>query len=214
MNILDMLHAKALLQQSGFPVVPSYRADSLEMAREKASFLSFPLVMKVVSASHTHKSDIGGVRTNIASYEELETVYYELCQLREHLDPHAAIVIEPTAPKGMEFIVGFMQDVSFGPILSFGLGGVFVELLGEVQFSLLPATPRDILSMCRRLRKWSTLCRGFRQVPAIGESAVVSFLSRFASWAISQHELLEADINPFIVRSQDIAIVDARMVFA
>jgi acetyltransferase len=116
------------------------------------------------------------------------------------------------APKGVEFFAGFIRDAQFGPVLSFGLGGIFVELFEEVNFLLLPASERDILSMCRKMKGWEKLKRGFRHLPPVEEKMVVQFLNRFSKWAYEKPSFKEIDLNPIVATQDEVLVVDARIV--
>lgn len=211
MKLIDMIEAKEMLTTEGFPVLSTYVVNSWAALRNTASRCSYPVVLKLVSHRYAHKSDVGGVKTNIRSEEQLKEAFNELQALRERLDPDARIVLEPMAPSGIELFAGFMRDDQFGPVLSFGLGGLFVELIGEVQFVLLPASNADILNMCRKIKGWDKIRRGFRHLPPVEESEVVSFLQKFAGWTLENRYVKEVDLNPIVAHSGGITVVDARM---
>ncbi|MGC8719381.1 MAG: acetate--CoA ligase family protein [Thermodesulforhabdaceae bacterium] len=211
MRLIDMVEAKEMLAAEGFPVIPSYVVNSWDELRDKAMEYSYPVVLKFVSNRYTHKSDVGGVITNIRSEEELKEALEQLEVLRNRLDPKARIVLEPMAPSGIELFAGFMRDDHFGPVMTFGIGGLFVELMGEVQFVLLPASNIDILNMCRKIRGWDKLQRGFRKFAPVDESMLVNFLQKFGEWTLAKRYVKEVDLNPVVAYANGIMVVDARI---
>ncbi len=211
MALLTLEETKKILTEAGFPIISSYPAPTLEDAITCANSLGYPLVLKFVSKLYTHKSDIGAVKTGISSLEALKKAFGDLEELKNSLDPAGSIVIEPMISGAFELFVGFKRDTHFGPILVFGLGGIMVELLKEVHFCLLPARDREILNMCRKVKGWQLLCKGFRNFPPLKEKMILDFLKAFSSYFIEKDLVKEVDLNPIMVKGDELVVVDARI---
>ena len=210
--VLPEHEAKNLLSNNGIEVVPTEKVDSLTNLEASGKYFGFPLVLKLSSSRYPHKTEIGGVILGIDNYRDLEKAYLRLETLRERLDPDAAIVIEPMIEGGLEFFVGVQRHKNFGLVMSFGLGGIFLELVKDVSFRLLPALSHDYLEMVAELKCWPKLSRGFRQYPPLDRESVVEVLARIADFAVSEPDLVEMDLNPIIYTEGRLVVVDARMV--
>ncbi|MCE5336594.1 MAG: acetate--CoA ligase family protein [Desulfobacteraceae bacterium] len=210
--ILPEHEANRLLSDAGIPVMALAVATGPESAREAAGRLGFPVALKLSSAKYTHKSEIGGIRLNLNNADEVSGAYAELDSLRNSLDPEAGIIVEAMAPKGAELFVGYQRHEQFGPVVSVGLGGVFLELTGDVAFRLLPAKRADLREMLQELKSWPKLNRGFRSIPPANEDHLLNLIECVAKFALSRKELAELDLNPVIVTPDGAWAADARIV--
>ena len=197
----------------GIPV-PDYRVvQSGEEAEKSADTLGYPLVMKVVSDQVVHKTDAGGVIRGIKTPADASRAYTTiLSNTRQHM-PGAVIsgvIIEREMPQGLELIIGGKTDPTFGKVLTFGIGGIYVELLHNVSIRVLPLETEEIAEMIREIRGYP-LIHGYRNNPPLDEDLLVSVLDTVARDFYSSGTVEEFDINPLILYEKGICAVDARI---
>ncbi|MGB9920788.1 MAG: acetate--CoA ligase alpha subunit [Moorellales bacterium] len=206
--------ALAVLEAGGVPCAPSRLVTGPEEAVEAARELGFPVVLKVASPDIVHKTDVGGVKVNLGEAREVRRAYREIMENVQRYLPQArvyGIEVQRLMPVGTELIAGFTRDRQFGPLLMFGLGGVYVNLLRDVSFRLARGFSRtEAIEMIRETRAYSLL-RGYRGKPPQDLAAVVETLCRLARLAEDYPELMEMDINPLVVYERGVAALDAKM---
>ncbi|MFN3987081.1 MAG: acetate--CoA ligase family protein [Rhodocyclaceae bacterium] len=207
--------AKALLRTHGVAVAPERIAASAdELAAIAAEFGDQPLAMKVVSKDILHKSDAGGVQLNLVGEARLREAYDQIMTRCRAYDPKAdirGVLVTPMAKKGTEVIVGVVRDPIFGPVLMFGLGGIFVEILEDVAFRAIPLSRFDAESMVDQL-KGRKILAGVRGDAAVDEQALVDLLLSISSIVSAYPQLSELDLNPVIAYPDGYAVVDARII--
>jgi acetyl coenzyme A synthetase (ADP forming)-like protein len=208
--------AYQVLEAYKFPVIKSILAKDEKGAVETASKLGFPVAMKIVSPDILHKFDYGGVKLNLKNQSEVRQAYREILRNVRAKKPKAritGILVETMAPQGKEIILGMNRDPQFGPILMFGLGGIYVEALEDVTFRLAPIRELTASMMIKRTKTHKIL-DGFRGGPVYDIPAIEECLKRL-SQLVSDFELIkELDINPLIVheKGKGCTIVDARII--
>ncbi|MEO6747000.1 MAG: acetate--CoA ligase family protein [Caldimonas sp.] len=213
---LDEPAGKKILKGAGIQVPRSVVVEVGEDLRMAAAGLEAPFVLKLVAEGIVHKSDIGGVRLNLRTADELEAAAEELyASLRSRaIAPHAWLV-EEMAPRGTEVVVGGTMDPEFGPLLMVGLGGIFVEVLKDVAFRICPITEMDAREMLEELKGFALL-QGARGTAAANLDAIVDVLLRVGGEGSllvrGEGELAEIDINPLIVSTSAAVAVDARFI--
>ncbi|OAT81182.1 acetate--CoA ligase family protein [Desulfotomaculum copahuensis] len=205
--------AKALLAASGIPVTPCRRAGSEEEAVSLAAEMGYPVVLKVRSALIQHKSDLGGVVLNLADEQAVRRAFQDILQRAAAVDAAAAVTVQPMAPPGIEVITGLVADRQFGPVLMFGLGGVFTEVLRDVCFRLVPVTPAEAREMTTAI-KGSRLLDGFRGGPPADRQALADLLLAVSNLAVAVPGIKEMDLNPVTVYSKGLLVLDARVLLA
>jgi acetyltransferase len=198
---LGEVKAKSVLAAYGFRIPAGALATSADEAVEAAEHIGYPVVMKVVSPDIVHKTDIGGVRVGITNRREV-TDSFDLMSLRvrEHA-PEAHIegfYVERMVPRGLEVILGMTRDPQFGPMLMFGLGGIFVEVMKDVAFHLAPITAEEARQMLTATRSYALL-RGARGQRGVDVGAIAVGLQRVSQLATDFPEIAELDINPLMV---------------
>ncbi len=208
--------SRPLLAAYGIPLVPAEKAASADEAAVAAAKLGFPVVMKVVSPQLLHKSDAGGIRLNLKSLAEARAAYAEMVQGIHALRPDAQIdgvLVEKMAARGQEVIVGMRRDPGFGPLMMFGLGGIYVELFKDVSFRVAPLTRRDALDMIEQTRA-GRLLTGFRGSRPADVDAVVDVLLRLSQIAVDFPEIDEIEINPLLVyeKGSGAVALDSRLI--
>jgi len=206
----------AVLKAFRIPAVENAVAHSPNEALVVAESIGFPVAMKILSPEISHKSDVGGVRLNISSASEVRGAYRSLVDQVAARTPGVAITgvtVEKMyrSPNGRELMIGIVRDPVFGPVISFGGGGVSVEIMRDTAISLPPLNRRLALDLINRTRV-SRLLAGFRQMPAVDVDLVVDVLLRVSSMACELPWLHEMDINPLLVDERGIVAVDACIV--
>ncbi|MEN6483636.1 MAG: acetate--CoA ligase family protein, partial [Syntrophobacteraceae bacterium] len=120
--------------------------------------------------------------------------------------------VEPMAPPGAEFFIGIQRHPCFGLLISFGTGGIWLELIKDVSFRLLPATRGDLLEMFQELRSWPRLRQGFRHLPPVNPEPLVDIMEQIGSMSLEWPVLMEMDLNPVIAGPEGAVVADARIV--
>jgi acyl-CoA synthetase (NDP forming) len=213
-KLLTEVAAKKLLSAQSIPVVPTRLARSPAEAVRLAKQLGLPAALKVVSPDIIHKSDVGGVRLHLTSLTQVGKAYREILDQVRMQVPQAAIEgvsVQTMANPGIEVVAGLTRDRTFGPVVMFGLGGVFVEILNDVAFRVVPLRPKDACAMMREIRGFSIL-QGYRGTPAVDLSALENILLQLSTLAEQHPEIGEIDLNPVFAYPARALAVDARIV--
>ena len=209
--------ARELLACYGVAIPPALLARTAEDAEDVVAKLGAgPLALKIVSKDVLHKSEAGGVKLNVAGAEAVKHAIGDITASVKRHDPAAdvaGVLAAPMAEKGVEVIVGVTRDPQFGPVLMFGLGGVFVEVIRDVVFRALPLSQADVEEMLRELR-YKAMLEGARGLPAVDKSALVDLMLKVAALAAAHPEIVEIDLNPVIAHASGYTIADARMILA
>jgi len=209
------VEAKDILEAYGFRVLPSALANDQDEAVEAAERIGYPVVLKVVSPDIIHKSDIGGVVINLSSADQVRDGWDLIMARAKRRAPKAQIrgvYVERMGRRGREVILGLTRDPQFGPMLMFGLGGIFVEVLKDVAFHLAPITASEAMQMLKLTRSYELLKGARGQKPADMEAIAVA-LQRISQLSTDYPQIAELDINPFIVGEvgTEAYAADARM---
>ena len=157
---LNEIESKKIVAAYNIPVVKVDVARDVDEAIEKAKEIGFPVVLKIFSPDILHKSDVGGVKVNLKNEEELRKAYEEIMNNVKSRVPNASIegvVVQEFAPDGLEVIIGGLFDQFFGPVIMFGLGGIWVELLKDVTFRLAPIDEREADEMIKEIKGYKFL---------------------------------------------------------
>lgn len=207
--------ALALLAAHGIATLPHVvMTGADDAARAVTSLGQGPFAVKVVSQDVLHKSDAGGVALNVSGADGLKKAYLDIRRNVCAAHPHANItgmLVTPMAARGTEVIIGVTHDAQYGPVILFGLGGVFVEVIRDVAFRALPLTPADAREMITELR-YQAMLDGARGMPPVDRRKLAQLLLAVSELAGAHPEIVEIDLNPVIAHDQGYAIVDARMV--
>ena len=213
-SLLSEVEAKAALGAAGVPVTTTRLATSPPEATAIAAELGYPVVLKVVSDTITHKSDIGGVELNLADPAAVEAAYARIqaaVAAAAGAEAFGGVSVQPLAAPGVEVIMGLTQDPQFGPVLMFGLGGVLVEVLKDVAFRVVPLEPHDAAEMIREIKGFPIL-EGYRGADPADLPALESILLSLSAFATAHPEVQELDLNPILARADGATAVDARIV--
>jgi acetyl coenzyme A synthetase (ADP forming)-like protein len=210
--------AHDVLKAYGFPVLQYRFAKSEDEALHAAREIGYPVVLKIVSPDIAHKVDVGGVKLGIHSDAELRDSYRQMLADVQRAKPSARILgvfVQEFIKGGKETILGLKRDPLFGPLLMFGLGGIYVEALRDVTFRIAPIRELGVHRMIRQIRGFKIL-EGFRGEPPSDIDAIAECLARLSQLATQLEEIVELDINPLVVfeRGRGVRVVDARIVVA
>ncbi|MXW25656.1 MAG: acetyl-CoA synthetase [Dehalococcoidia bacterium] len=215
-TLLSEVEAKAALGDSGVPVTATTLAQTREEAAAQAEAMGYPVALKVVSPNVAHKSDVGGVVLGLESHNEVAEGYDEIIRSVQAAQPSAVIEgvsVQEMASPGVEVIVGMTTDPQFGPVMMFGLGGIMVEVLGDVAFRLAPLDEGDARDMIDEIQGRQVL-DGVRGQPPVDIGAIEAMLNRVSEFAAAHPEVAELDLNPVIASPEGAIAVDARIVLA
>ena len=216
---LDEFRALSLLEAYGIPVVPSRAVRTADEAVEAAAAVGFPVVLKVMAPEISHKSDVGGVIVGLQSEREVRGAYYEmmdgLTELGVADGEVDGVLVQQMVTGGREAIIGTVFDVSFGPLIMFGLGGIYVEALGDVVFRVHPVSDIDADEMIRQVKGYKLL-EGVRGAKSVDLGALQEAIQRVSQLVGDFPEIGELDINPFVAfePGRPSVAVDARVVLA
>ena len=202
------------VMEYGIPVtkfkVASNEADAAKFADE----IGYPVVLKIVSPDVIHKSDAGGVMVNLKTSIDVANAYGKILENVKNYNANAKIVgvlVQEMAPQSTETIVGAIKDPQFGQTIMFGLGGIFVELLKDVNFRVAPITVDDAKEMITQLKAYPLL-KGFRNTPPADIDALVSVLMSVSRLVMDNPEIKELDLNPVLAYPTGTKTVDARII--
>jgi acetyl coenzyme A synthetase (ADP forming)-like protein len=191
---------RALLAAYGLPLVPEEVAGTPDEAVAVAARLGYPAVVKTAAAG-AHKTETGGVALDLAGENEVRAAAQRI---------GTPVIVQPMLPAGAELLAGIVQDPVFGPLVAFGAGGVFAELIGEAEFRLAPLTDVDGDELLTS-GKAGRLVAGFRGAPAADTQALADLLHRLSLLGEDLPEVAELDLNPIIAGPDGCVVVDARI---
>ena len=204
-RVLDAHTGAEIAGAYGVSVPPSGLAETAEEASKLAGRIGYPVVLKRVAPHVVHKSDVGGVALNLQDAAAVREAYEAIVGAGERA------FVQKMAPEGLEVIVGAQRDRQFGPLVMFGLGGVYVEVLEDVAFRLAPLSGQDAQEMVMETAA-GKLLKGVRGQARRDIEAVVETIRRIGKLVVDQPDISEVDINPLIVGDEQAWAVDVRIV--
>ena len=214
-NLLET-EARELLMAYGLELPPAYLAKDPEEAARLSRELPYPQVCKIVSPDIIHKSDAGGVKLNLADAEQVRKGAADVLgnaakvASPERID---GVLLCAMAPAGRECIIGALRDASFGPVLMFGLGGVFVEVLKDVSFGVAPLSPAEAGRMVQGIKGYALL-QGVRGESPKDAAALEALLLKLSDLISQNPEISEIDLNPVIAHEKGLSVVDCRVILS
>lgn len=209
-NLLEP-EAYDLLASYGVPVPPHRPAVSAEEAEAAANEIGYPVVAKIISPDILHKTEAGGVLLNLHDAAAVRAAYEQITErARREKSAVRGVLISRMAPPGTEVIVGVTPDPQFGPVVMFGLGGIFVEVYQDVSFRLIPLAERDAAAMIREIKAFPIL-QGVRGRKPADLQALTDLLLKISRIAQETPEIAEMDLNPVLVYEKGLSVVDARV---
>ncbi len=208
--------ARDIMRAYGLPMPKAELAESADQAVELAEKYGFPIVMKIASPDILHKTDVGGVKVGLKTVEEVRETFETMVRQAEKYVPGARIwgcLVQEMAPQGHEILVGMNRDPQFGPLVTFALGGIYVEVLKDATFRIAPFSEEEAYEMLGEIRAHALL-DGVRGKPPADKAAIVDALLRINQLVQDFPEIVELDINPLMVYDEgDGAVaIDMRLV--
>jgi acetyl coenzyme A synthetase (ADP forming)-like protein len=211
-ELLDFGEARALVETYGIPVVPAQEVHDAATALTVARKFGYPAVLKASSPRFPHKTEVGAVRLDLRTGDEVAAAFEDMAPRLRRRDPDTRFFVQAMIRGGVEVILGAVTDPAYGPILMFGLGGTEVEVLRDVAYSLCPITDREAERLIHALRG-SSLLTGFRGSEPVDVEALAGWICRLSQMMTEHPEIQEIDLNPLIVNPKGLpsGVVDARI---
>lgn len=215
-KVLTEIEAKQILGEAGITCTSTVLATSKEKAVSISEELGYPVVLKVSSVDISHKSDAGGVKVNLKSKAEVVEAFEAIMKSCRNYDPKATIEgvsVQPMARPGTEIIMGMTKDNSFGPVVMFGLGGIFVEVLKDVSFRIVPIEKSDAVDMMEEIQGKKIL-DGYRGKEPADKERLQKMLVQLSDFVNATPGIEEIDMNPVFAYSDGAMVVDARIILS
>jgi acyl-CoA synthetase (NDP forming) len=213
-SILTEFESKRILKQAGISVVETKLAKTQKEAVSLSQKMGFPVALKIASPDVIHKSDSGGVKLSLNNVTEVKKAYDEILKkVRKHY-PAAAIhgvSVQKMVRPGTEVIVGTSKDPQFGPVIMFGLGGIFVELLKDVSFRVIPVETKDAQQMIEEVKGYPLL-QGYRGKEPASLSALIEIILKISKLIEENPQVKELELNPLFAYRDKAVAVDARII--
>jgi acyl-CoA synthetase (NDP forming) len=207
--------ARRVLAALALPLPGGGFCRTADEAARVASELGFPVAVKLASRQIVHKTEVGGVSLNLQDETAVREAFMEIrnrLAQAGNLDAMDGVLVQPMISGGVELMIGVTQDPSFGPLIGFGLGGIYVEILKDVCFRITPITDRDAKEMVRSIKGYRLL-EGYRGHPSADIEAIEDLLLRVSRLVEEVPEIAEMDLNPVMALppGHGCLIVDARI---
>ena len=196
---------KDLLNLYGIPTT-KYKVVNMESELDKIG-LKYPVALKVCSNKILHKTDVGGVKLNIRDEQDLRKIFKEF----KKKFPKESLLVDQMEEKGVEIIIGLVQDPTFGLSIMCGIGGIYTELYKDVSFRVVPIDRYDAEQMIEEI-KGKKLLEGFRNIPA-NKQLVIDLLLKVSKIGVELDEHIDQmDLNPVFVYEESLCVVDAKLI--
>ena len=213
-SILTEFESKRILKQAGISVVETKLAETQKEAVMLSRKIGFPVALKIASPDVIHKSDSGGVKLSLNNVTGVKKAYDEIVKKvgKAYRDAvvHGVSVQKMVRP-GTEVIIGTSKDPQFGPVIMFGLGGIFVELLKDVSFRVIPVERRDAQEMIQEIKGYPLL-QGFRGTEPASIRAIVEIILKISQLVEENPRIKELELNPVFAYRNKAVAVDARII--
>ncbi|MEJ5201416.1 MAG: acetate--CoA ligase family protein [Anaerolineales bacterium] len=200
--------AMQICEDYGLSVARWAKVSNADQGAQEAGQIGYPVVVKVAASGATHKTDVGGVALDIKNEGELRKA---IEQMQQRLGPSSGFLIQKMVYGGREVILGGKRDPSFGPLILFGLGGIYAEVFSDVTIRLVPVAKGEVEEMLDELRG-AKLLKGVRGQPSADHQALVEMLLKLSRLMEELDEIAEIDLNPVLVFEHGAQIVDARII--
>ena len=214
-HVLTEPESKKILASVGIPITKEAMARDVDETQEFAMEIGLPVVLKIVSPQVLHKSDSGGVKTNLQSIESIRQAYFEIVENVKKLNPSSdieGVLVQEMLPPAIETILGVTNDDQLGPVMMFGLGGIFVEILQDVTYRIIPVNKDIVIEMLGEI-KGKKIFSGFRSFPAIEEDCLADVIIKLSDFSFEFKDYIqEIDINPLHCNGNKIKAMDALII--
>lgn len=212
-SILTEYESKRILKQVGIPVVETKLAKTQKEAVSFSQKIGFPVVIKIVSPDVIHKSDSGGVKLSLNNVADVKKAYDGILKKVKKQYPDAVIhgvSVQKMVRPGTEVVVGTSKDPQFGPVIMFGLGGIFVELLKDVSFRVIPVEQKDAQEMIEEIKGFPLL-RGYRGKEPADIASLATIILKLSKFIEVNPQIKELEMNPIFAYRNRAVAVDARI---
>ncbi len=213
-SMLTEFESKKVLKQAGIPAVDTRLAKTQKEAVSISQRIGFPVAMKINSPDIVHKSDSGGVKLSLNNAAEVKKAYEGILKKAKKEFPRASVhgvSVQKMARPGTEVIIGTSKDPQFGPVIMFGLGGIFVELLKDVSFRVIPVKGKDAQEMIQEIKGYPLL-KGYRGKEPASITTLVEIILKISKFIEQNSRVKELDLNPIFAYRDKAIAVDARIV--
>jgi acyl-CoA synthetase (NDP forming) len=213
-TVLTEIEAKQILKEAGINCTDTQLATTKAAAVALSEKMGYPAVLKISSVDITHKSDAGGVKVNLKDKAAVEKAYDDImasCRAKYPTANIEGVAVQGMAKPGTEVIIGMTKDPSFGPVLMFGLGGIFVEVLKDVAFRIVPLEKHDAAEMIDEI-KGKKLLQGYRGQDPADIPSLEEMLLKLSTLVDKTEGIAEIDMNPVFAYKQGAVVVDARII--
>jgi acyl-CoA synthetase (NDP forming) len=213
-SVLTEFEAKELIKHAGIPTVETGLAKTKKQAASLSREIGYPVVLKIASPDVVHKSDSGGVILGLKTAAQVKKAYDEIMDRTRKHYPDAVIhgvTVQKMVPPGTEVIVGTTKDPQFGPVIMFGLGGVFVEVLKDVSFRIVPVSRTDAREMIEEIKGFPLL-QGYRGKEPADIRALTEMILKISQWIEKADRIKELELNPVFAYKEGAVAVDARVI--
>ena len=203
--MFNFSQTKKILDQYKIPLAKSFLLKSDNQLGYIKKYLSWPIIMKISNPKIIHKTEVRGV-AKVNNEQEFKDKFNQLSQIKGNEGIVAQQFIQ-----GMEIIIGMKRDAQFGPVLMFGLGGIFVELFKDVSFRIAPIKIKEAKKMIREIKSYPIL-NGYRSQEKINTNQLVKILLNLSNLSLREKAINQIDFNPIIVNSKKALVVDAKII--
>jgi acyl-CoA synthetase (NDP forming) len=211
MNQLPIDKTLNLLSKNNLPIAKCAAVKTIEAAAKEAGRIGYPVVLKGMSSEVIHKTDAGAIITGIKNELELAKAYSKIEKaVKKKSKKGIEFMLIQKEISGTEIIIGMKRDPQFGPVIMFGLGGVFVEVLKDVSFRIAPLEKDDCISMIKEIRGYAVL-EGARGKKKANIEAIAKLLMSVSALAEKNKQIIEMDLNPIMVDEKSAIIADVRL---
>jgi len=213
---LAEFEAKKLLAKYGIPVTREFLAKNPQQARDFADKIGYPVALKIQSPDILHKTDAGGVMLNLKNCDEVAKGFEKIVKNAKAYRKDAKILgvlVQEMVSEGHQCIVGSKNDPQFGPVLMFGLGGIFVEVIKDVSFRIIPLERKDAKEMISEIKGYKIL-KGVRGYKPVNFKALEDALLKVSNMVWKNRKIEELDINPLFVSENGVKAADARIIMS
>lgn len=208
--LLDFKKTKEIISLYKIPFCQTEIFESKERAVLFAERIGYPVVLKISSQSIAHKTDVGGVKTGISNKEDLRKAWDEMSDNKKIRGRIEGFLVQKQI-KGVEVFLGLKQDAQFGPVLMFGLGGTFVEVLKDISFRVAPVNLEEAKGMIGEIKGYKIL-EGYRGQEAVDKDKLASLIVNLSDLSLAKREIKEIDFNPVISNGKESLVCDARII--
>jgi len=213
-SMLTEFESKRILKQVGISVVETRLAMTQNEAVSFAQKMGFPVALKINSPDIVHKSDSGGVKLSLHNAADVKKAYDEIVKKVKKPYPQAevhGVSVQRMLRSGTEVIIGTSKDPQFGPVIMFGLGGIFVEILKDVSFRVIPVEQKDAQEMIQEIKGYPLL-QGYRGKEPASIPALVEMILKISKFIEENPQVKELDLNPIFAYRNKAVAADARIV--